>query len=88
VGVRHTQAVHHADGGGGSSEGHKVRVERREQYSVDNRVVPPDAVVLGDLSHQLVCRRVVPATEQRFQSITTVVYKNLLDCLPELDRPP
>jgi hypothetical protein len=39
----------------------------REQYSVDNRVVPPDAVVLGDLSHQLVCRRVVPAAEQRFQ---------------------
>jgi hypothetical protein len=46
----------------------EVRVERREQYSVDNRVVPPDAVVLGDLSHQLVCRRVVPATEQRFHS--------------------
>jgi hypothetical protein len=36
----------------------EVRVERREQYSVDNRIVPPDAVVLGDLSHQLVCRRV------------------------------
>ena len=31
-------------------------------------VVPSDAVVLGDLSHQLVCRRVMPATEQRFQS--------------------
>jgi hypothetical protein len=29
----------------------EVRVKRREQYSVDNRVVPPDAVVLGDLSH-------------------------------------
>jgi hypothetical protein len=46
----------------------EVRVERREQYSVDNRIVPPDPVVLGDLSHQLVCRRVVPATKQRFQS--------------------
>ena len=29
VGVRHTQAVHHADGGGGNSEGH-VELGKRE----------------------------------------------------------
>ena len=38
VGVRHAQAVHHAGGGGGNSEGH-VGVGKREVRGGDERCV-------------------------------------------------
>jgi hypothetical protein len=34
----------------------EIRVERREQYRVGDRVVPPDAVVLGGLARCLSVR--------------------------------